>query len=119
MNWLRDGFGLEQDDGSFNYSHAQSLDTDVQRPFYSVATVALLPYEKRTTMVTLNKKGVAYRYQATVLPWRWQILSIQLEAGWGKSAETCGLDDVFPSDDLGSGPYSPFIIHITYITVAI
>ena len=23
---------------------AQSLDTDVQRPFYSVATVALLPY---------------------------------------------------------------------------
>ena len=33
----------------------QSLDTDVQRPIYSVAT-------------TLNKKGVAYRYQATVGP---------------------------------------------------
>ena len=45
---------------------AQSLDTDVQRPFYSVATVALLPYGKRTTVATLNKKGVAYRYQATV-----------------------------------------------------
>ena len=45
---------------------AQSLDTDVQRPFYSVATVALLPYGKRTTVATLNKKGVAYRYQTTV-----------------------------------------------------
>ena len=28
----------------------------------------------------------------------------------GISAETCGLDDVFPSDDLGSGPYTRFII---------
>ena len=45
---------------------AQSLDTDVQRPFYSVATVLLLLRMKRTTMATLNKKGVAYRYQATV-----------------------------------------------------
>ena len=27
-----------------NSLEAQSLDTDVQRPFYSVATVALLPY---------------------------------------------------------------------------
>ena len=36
---------------------AQSLDTDVQRPFYSVATVALLPYGKRTTVATLNNKS--------------------------------------------------------------
>ena len=41
---------------------AQSLDTDVQRPFYAVVIVALLPYYgKRTTVATLNKKGVAYR----------------------------------------------------------
>ena len=37
------------------------------------------------------------------LPWRWHILSIPLTTGRGTSAETCGLDDVFPPDDLGSG----------------
>ena len=36
------------------------------------------------------------------LPWRWHILSIPLTTGRGTSAETCGLDDVFPPDDLGS-----------------
>ena len=25
------------------------------------------------------------------------------------SAETCGLDDVFPSDDIGSNPYTQYI----------
>ena len=38
------------------------------------------------------------------LPWRWHILSIPLTTGRGASAETCGLDDVFPPDDLGSRP---------------
>ena len=38
------------------------------------------------------------------LPWRWHILSILLTAGRGISAETCGLDDVFPPDDLCSRP---------------
>ena len=38
------------------------------------------------------------------LPWRWHILSIPLTTGRGISAETCGLDDVFPLDDLGSRP---------------
>ena len=38
------------------------------------------------------------------LPWRWHILSISLRTGRGTSAETCGLDDVFPSDNLGSRP---------------
>ena len=38
------------------------------------------------------------------LPWRWHILSIPLTTGRGISAETCGLDDVFPPDDLGSRP---------------
>ena len=30
------------------------------------------------------------------LPWRWHIISIPLTTGRGTSAETCGLDDVFP-----------------------
>ena len=38
------------------------------------------------------------------LSWRWHILSIPLTTGRGTSAETCGLDDVFPPDDLGSRP---------------
>ena len=38
------------------------------------------------------------------LPWRWHILSIPLKTGRGTSTETCGLDDVFPPDDLGSRP---------------
>ena len=38
------------------------------------------------------------------LPWRWHVLSIPLTTGRGTSAETCGLDDVFPPDDLGSRP---------------
>ena len=38
------------------------------------------------------------------LPWSWHILSIPLTTGPGTSAETCGLDDMFPPDDLGSRP---------------
>ena len=38
------------------------------------------------------------------LPWRWQILFIPLTTGRGTSAETCGLDDAVPPDDLGSRP---------------
>ena len=38
------------------------------------------------------------------LPWRWHILSIPLPTGRGTGAETCGLDDVFPPDDLCSRP---------------
>ena len=36
------------------------------------------------------------------LPWRWHILSIPLTIGRGTSAETCGLEDVFPPDGLCS-----------------
>ena len=32
---------------------------------------------------------------------------------------TCMLDDVFPPDDLGSGPKTPFIIYILRIVFAI
>ena len=38
------------------------------------------------------------------LPWRWHILSIPLTTGRGTGAETCGLDGVFPPDDLCSPP---------------
>ena len=38
------------------------------------------------------------------LPCRWHILSILLTAGRGTGAKTCGLDDVFPPDDLCSRP---------------
>ena len=49
---------------------AQWLDTDVQRPFYSVANVVLLSqHEKRRTGTALNKTGAADWYQATVHYW--------------------------------------------------
>ena len=38
------------------------------------------------------------------LPWWWHILPIPLTTGRGTSTENCGLDDVFPPDDLGSRP---------------
>ena len=49
---------------------------------------------------------------------RWHILSIPLKAGRGISAGTFGLDYVFPPDDLGSGPCTPFIIYEPYIIAA-
>ena len=57
-------FELEQDDGSFDYSHGAGT----------------------------SYTGIHYSQ------------SIPLKAGRGISAETCGLDGVFPPDDLGSGP---------------
>ena len=57
-------------------------------------------------------------WEFKLLPWRWHILSIPLKTGRAISAETNGLDDVFPPDDLGSGPCTPFVIHIPYIIAA-
>ena len=54
-----------------------------------------------------------------ITPWRWDIPSIPLIASRGISAETCGLDDVFRSDDRGSCLCTPFIISIPYIISAI
>ena len=54
-----------------------------------------------------------------LLPWCWHILYIPLKAGRGIRAETYGLDDVFPSDNLGSGQCNPFIIYIPCIITAI
>ena len=42
-------------------------------------------------------------------PYRWL-----WTAGRGISAETCGLDDVFPPDDLSSGPYTQSIIRFFF-----
>ena len=42
----------------------------------------------------------------------------RIKASRGISAETCGLDDIFPLDDLGSGPCTPFIIYISHIIAA-
>ena len=36
-------------------------------------------------------------------------MNIQSIAGRGTSAETCGLNDVFPPDDLGSGLYIQYL----------
>ena len=60
-----------------------------------------------------------HRPHMYLLSWRWHILSIQLKAGPGISSKTCGLDGVFPSDDLGFGPYTPFDIYISYTITAI
>ena len=53
------------------------------------------------------------------LPWRWHILSIPLTTGRGTSAETCGLDDVFPPDDLGSHPEALCLYICIYICMYI
>ena len=45
-----------------------------------------------------------WRVGVLSLPWRWHILSIPLTTGRGTSAETFGLDYVFPPDDLCSRP---------------
>ena len=49
-------------------------------------------------------------------PWRWHIRSILSMTGRGISAETCGLDDVFPPDDLCSRPgaLSHYVFIYTY-----
>ena len=49
------------------------------------------------------------------LPWRWHILSILLAAGRVISAETWGLDDVFPLDDLCSRPETLVLIYFIYM----
>ena len=46
--------------------------------------------------------------------WRWHNLFIPLDARRGINDETCGLDDSFPPDDLGSSLYTKFIVIIIY-----
>ena len=75
----------------------------------------ILQYSPVTELFRLAK---SVRYQNIITSWRWHILSIPLKAGRGISAETCGLDDVFPPDDLGSGPCTPFIVYTPHIIAA-
>ena len=49
------------------------------------------------------------------LSWRWHILSIPLTTGRGTGAETCGLDDVFPPDDLCCRPEALLMLIYIYI----
>ena len=52
----------------------------------------------------------------SLFPWGWHILSNScFEAGRGISAETCGLNVVFPPDDIGSCPRTQFIIYVIEI----
>ena len=47
-----------------------------------------------------------------LLPWRWHILSIPSKTGRGISAETCGLDDVFPPEDRCSDPETHMLMYV-------
>ena len=51
------------------------------------------------------------------LPWRWHILSIPLTTGRGTSADICGLDDVFPPDDLGWFPSRRSVLIYIYMYI--
>ena len=63
--------------------------------------------------------GLDRRVGVWSLPWRWLILSIPLTTGRGTGAETCGLDDVFPPDDLCSRPDALCLYIYIYIYIYI
>ena len=69
-------------------------------PWWYFQSVGTLLYKLIDTWFLDSNRRVGVR----LLPWRWHILSIPLTTGRGTSSETCGLDDVFPPDDLGSRP---------------
>ena len=46
--------------------------------------------------------GLSMAVGSLSLQWRLRILPILFEAGRGICVKTCGLDDVFPPNDLGS-----------------
>ena len=77
---------------------------------YKITEFGITDKNSSTTYIVLYKWIDAWfldsnrRVGVWSLPWRWHILSIPLTTGRGTSAETCGLDDVFPPDDLGSRP---------------
>ena len=71
----------------------EKIDTKISSPTY----VAI--YKLITLWVWIRP----WRMAVYSLPWHWHILAILSEAGRGISS-TLGLNDVFPPDDLGSGP---------------
>ena len=54
--------------------------------------------------------GLEQDWEFWLHPWRCHILSIP-KTGRGISVETCELDNLFPTDDLGTGPCTPSIIY--------
>ena len=62
------------------------------------STAYVILYELIDTWFLDSNRGVG----VWSLSWRWHILSIPFTTGRATSTETCGLDDVFPPDDLGS-----------------
>ena len=65
------------------------------------STAYVMLYEVTDTWFWDSNSWVGVRSH----PWRWHILSIiPFTTGRGTGAETCGLDDVFPPDDLCSRP---------------
>ena len=64
------------------------------------STAYVILYELIDSCVLDSKRRVG----VWSLPWRWHILSTPLTTGRGTGPETCGLDDVFPPDDLCSCP---------------
>ena len=60
--------------------------------WYNSSTAYVILYKLIDTWFLDSNRRVG----VWLLPWRWHILSIPLTTGRGTSAETCGLDDVFP-----------------------
>ena len=77
----------------------------------SCSTAYVILYELIDTWFSDSNRRVG----VWSLPWRWHILSIPLTTGRGTDAETCGLDDVFPHDDLCSRPKALFIYIYIYM----
>ena len=83
------------------------------------STAYVILYELIDTwFLNLNRKVGVWS-----LPWRRHILFIPFTTGRGTGAETCGLDDVFPPDDLCSRPealckyiYMHFLYEFCYRT---
>ena len=50
-------------------------------------------------------------------PWRWHIHAILLTAGGVIGVETCGLDGVFPTDDLCSRPETLYWYIYLYVCI--
>ena len=109
--------------------HYTALINCCKRAFYcndsKITEFEMIDTKHSITAYVVMYKLITYGFRTRtggwefwLLPWRWHIIFIPLKAGRGISAETCGLDDVFPPDDLGSGPCTPFVMYIPPIIAA-
>ena len=71
---------------------------DIKKLLFCICSNISIDYEM--VMVLNNDRMMG----ASLFPCYWHIISIPLEESQGASTKTCGLDDVFPPYDLGSGP---------------